>query len=556
MNRFLAAAMLGPLTLNVSSVTAEETCGAPKYTADALEHSLIEDLAGLPLDANRRYHVRALTIYRKDVFDLQDPAENNWLFGAANKYHVDTRESVIRDVIVVAADRTTSFQALEESERILRAKTYIYDARVIANRVCGDEIDVVVVTRDVWTLAPTIAVARTGGQNEFEFGVSDNNLLGTGTWISALYINDLDREGVALAFRDPNLGHSRVSLFAEYRDNDDGYARALEVVRPFYALDAKSTWGVIGRARESHEALFFLSAPFATFERDQQLVEAFWGTSNGIRDGFVNRWRFGYAYDDIRVNQITGPTLPFEDRRLSYPWVGFERIEDKFEKTQNIQRIRGTEDLFLGRQFAARVGYSNEVFGGDASKLVVRGHIRDGVGRNGHIVQYGANLSGVWNFERNEVQDFVSQAWLQYRHRHTDKLSLFASASGFYTRNLPVDRQLLLGGDTGLRGYPNRYQLGDRSVLVTLEERYFSDIYLFRMVRVGAAIFADIGRAWFRGTPKREPLGVLVDVGFGLRFDITRGPRDRIFHLDLAFPLQDGPGISSPQLTFTGKTTL
>ena len=77
MNRLLAAAMLGPLTLNVSSVSAEETCSVPKYTADALEHSLIEDLAGLPLDARLRYHVRELTIYRKDVFDLEDPAENN-----------------------------------------------------------------------------------------------------------------------------------------------------------------------------------------------------------------------------------------------------------------------------------------------------------------------------------------------------------------------------------------------------------------------------------------------------------------------------------------------
>ena len=51
--------------------------------------------------------------------------------------------------------------------------------------------------------------------------------------------------------------------------------------------------------------------------------------------------------------------------------------------------------------------------------------------------------------------------------------------------------QLLLGGDNGLRGYPLRYQSGDRRALFTIEERAYTDWYPFRLVRVGGAVFYD-----------------------------------------------------------------
>ena len=122
-------------------------------------------------------------------------------------------------------------------------------------------------------------------------------------------------------------------------------------------------------------------------------------------------------------------------------------------------------------------------------------------------------------------------------------------------RNLPTDMQLLGGGDTGLRGYPSRYQWGNRSWLASIEQRYFSDVYFARIVRVGVAAFFDAGRTWFAGS-SGAGYDTLADVGFGFRFESTRTRQDRVLHLDFAFPLVDGPDVQSMQILLVVKERL
>ena len=77
----------------------------------------------------------------------------------------------------------------------MRRKRFLYDGRVIANRQCDGDIDVTVVTRDVWSLLLTSGVTRTGGKQEFEIGASEINLLGTGADLDFEVFNNLDRDG-------------------------------------------------------------------------------------------------------------------------------------------------------------------------------------------------------------------------------------------------------------------------------------------------------------------------------------------------------------------------
>ena len=112
---------------------------------------------------------------------------------------------------------------------------------------------------------------------------------------------------------------------------------------------------------------------------------------------------------------------------------------------------------------------------------------------------------------------------------------------------------MLLGGDTGLRGYPVRYQAGEQRVLLTVEERFFTDWYPWRLVRVGYAVFADAGQV--RGQdPRATPsLGTLYDVGIGLRLSSPRASGHSIVHVDLAFPLNGDPSIDKVQLIVETK---
>ena len=85
-------------------------------------------------------------------------------------------------------------------------------------------------------------------------------------------------------------------------------------------------------------------------------------------------------------------------------------------------------------------------------------------------------------------------------------------------------------------------------MLFSLEERYFSDIYIARIVRLGFAAFFDAGRTWFSDNPDDHGYGALADVGFGLRFESTRTRQDRVLHVDFAFPLVDGPDVDTMQI--------
>jgi hypothetical protein len=130
----------------------------------------------------------------------------------------------------------------------------------------------------------------------------------------------------------------------------------------------------------------------------------------------------------------------------------------------------------------------------------------------------------------------------------------YASVSADRISGGGVADQLLLGGTQGLRGYPSRYQAGENRVLATVERRFYSDWYPFRLARVGGAIFADSGRAW--GGPNQNLLngGWLSDMGVGLRIAVDRAAFNNVLHIDLAAPLDRPAGKRAVQ--FLVKTEI
>jgi hemolysin activation/secretion protein len=130
----------------------------------------------------------------------------------------------------------------------------------------------------------------------------------------------------------------------------------------------------------------------------------------------------------------------------------------------------------------------------------------------------------------------------------------FAGFSAGLGQDLDADHELTIGGDTGLRGYPLRYQAGSATALVTLEQRYFSRLRLWQLADVGAAVFFDVGRAWGESPMgPSENLGLLKDVGFGLRLGTSRSALGNVVHIDVAFPLDGGHSIDSVQFLVQTK---
>ena len=478
----------------------------------------------------------------------------------ADRLHADTRHSTIREAMLFRTGQTVTWSAIRESERILRAKPYLFDARILPRRLCGDRLDLDVVARDVWTLLPEADFSRSGGDNSYSYGVTDPNVAGTGRTLTLYYEKDPDRDGTGIYYMNPNVFGSRVVLETLYEDNSDGSHRVVDVGQPFYALDARRSFDVRVETIDVEQGLYVFGDKFAEFAQDFRQVAVRGGFSNGEKAGHAWRWLAGYTYEDRTFSQVQGEVPPDPlpaDRKFGYPWIGFESVEDQFDTSHDVDRIHRIEDLNFGRRYSMLLGYSTSAFGGDdQDRLVFRGDYRDGV-RYGdkHLLFYGAEWESYWNFSTNRSEQAIAKAFANYRQQQTGRFSLAATLEATAVHNLPTDMQLLGGGDTGLRGYPSRYQWGNRSWLASIEERYFTDVYFARIVRVGVAAFFDAGRTWFSGADGAGQ-DELADVGFGFRFESTRTRQDRVLHLDFAFPLVDGPDVQSMQILLVVKRQL
>ncbi len=499
--------------------------------------------------------IRNVELEKANIFDLANPDEDKWLYRMANRFHVITRDSTITNQLLFEPGQPYSKRLVDESARILRQRKYIYDAEIRTTEVESGVVDLAVVTRDVWSLVPEISFSRGGGENKWRAGFEESNLFGRGQALQFTYAEDNERDSRAVSFVDEHVRQSRVALYAKYSDNSDGETQFLSVARPFYALDARWTAGGTLFSDTRETPLYVSGDEVAEFGHEREFVSLFGGWSRGLRGRFARRFTYGVTYDDNQFSPVAVPTLTTllpEDRKLVYPFVGFELVEDEFVTSQNKDQISRTEDFLMGRRVTASIGWSDESLSATRDALVYAMSASQGFGRLGeHALLLSLQARG--RLESGNSRN--AQFWLsaRYYRRQSDKRLLFASISGSAGHALDIDNPVFVGGRSGLRGYPINYQNGDSSLVATLEQRYFTDWYPWRLFRIGGALFVDVGRAWGPNPVGPERREWLANVGVGLRLAPTRFSSTKIFHLDIAVPLTDDDTIDSVQISFRAK---
>jgi hypothetical protein len=494
-------------------------------------------------------------IYNENIFDLEDPKENKALYRLANKLHIRTQPKVIRQQLLFKSGDPYSQRLVDESARILRSARYLYDATVRPVAFKDGRVDIAVTTRDVWTLNPGISFSRKGGESTTGIELEELNLLGTGTDLELSRVSGVDRDSTMIEYKDRHVFDSWVRVRTAFADLSDGEYKALEVERPFYSLDTRWTAGVFLADDEHIEPLYDLGKVVEEFGSRRQFASATWGWSDGLRDGWVRRWRIGATYDDSVFSELPGstpPTLLPADRKLVYPWLSYELLQDDYDKFRNHDQIGRTEDFHLGARFSALLGFADRAYGADRSAFIFSAGVSHGSGSaDRSALLLSSSLTG--RVEGGELRNTVLGAAARYYVRQSERRLFFTTLEAAAGRELDLDTQILLGGDNGLRGYPLRYQGGEARALLTVEQRYFTNWYPFRLVRVGAAAFFDIGRTWGESPVSTPSRGLLKDVGIGLRLGNSRSGLGNIIHIDLAFPLDGDSTIDDMQFLVETK---
>ncbi|MCB1611777.1 MAG: BamA/TamA family outer membrane protein [Xanthomonadales bacterium] len=492
-----------------------------------------------------------IRIYAGDVFDLEQPEENRFLYRLANRWHVETREGTIERLLLFKVGDPYTEQAVTESERLLRSRRAFFDARIRPVRMKRGKVIVEVRTRDIWSLRPALQFGRSGGRNRASVGFEELNFLGLGMQLSLGYSSDKDRDSRFAAFRAPQIGRARWELNVVAANNSDGHEYRLGLARPFFALDTRWSAGFDLLDDERREQRYRYGETIDRYLDDQRGFNIQAGWSPGLIGDLTQRFTFGAALEEHRFSAVApidgiGTTLLPEDRKLIYPWIGYELIQNRFVVEQNRDQMGRAEDILLGWHASARLGLAAGAFGADRRAWIYRGALSYGDRPNDtQSWLVSSEFSG--RYENGGSAGTLSTIDARYDHRFNAFTTTHVRVRGDIGQNLDLDQPLALGGDNGLRGYPYRYANGERSALVTLEQRFYTDWYPFRLFRVGGAVFMDAGRVWGDTPEGPDNLGVLKDIGFGLRLANTRSGLGRVIHIDIAHPLDGGADISKLQ---------
>jgi hypothetical protein len=496
--------------------------------------------------------IATIRIDRSDVFEESDEDQGHFPYRLANRLHIETREHIIRRELLFTEGSPADPDVLYESERNLRRLSYLHDnAQIEAVPRPDGMVDVVVRVRDIWTTRPEISLKHEGGTTTGRLSFVEGNVLGFGKTAGVSFRKELDRNSGGVLYRDPRLLGTRWTLQAEYFDRSDGLTYLLDARRPFYSLLTRDAGGAAG----SH------FSQVTTLQKDgddepgfrQRHTEVQVHAGRALRAGYdrVGRivWRLKIEDDRFDLEPGEAPladpqqcpvggagcaSLP-ADRRHRILEAEYQSLDVDFVKARFLDKFDRTQDVNLGRDWAVSFGISPRALGDDHSRIFFSGRYERWFRPSAaSFSRARAFTSG--RFLAGAGQNVITGLDLTHYYLGLPRQTVVLHLGQTWGHNLDLDRQLLLGAESGLRGYDNRRFDGNKSLLFNAEDRVYLVFDWLRLLSIGLAGFADAGYVWRAGDG--QDLGDLVaDVGVGLRFDLTRGSTGTIIRLDYAYPV-------------------
>lgn len=514
--------------------------------------------------------IRSIKVQVRPVFDDEG---QGLFYNAVNKLKIETREVVVRRELFFAEGEEYNDFKVRESERELRSLRFLRNVS-IRGVPDGDVVDIIVTVQDTWTLVPQVSFSSGGGTSDRSIGIAESNILGYGKRIEFLNREKDGRSIIETVWDDPRVFGSRNRFLIGYFDRDDGERALLSMGRPFRTLITPSAWSVEAETADVVGRLWQYGDERFIYRRNATDLRARYTIAKGVASSLITRYSLGggvlheefsladsrdYEILDIDPSSVSqDPALLAHDRRYVGPSFGYQSIQPDYISLAYIDRFQRVEDYNLGHETSVDIFVAPSILGSDGSQLMLNANrstgwrfspysfarIEGGVG--GRI-----NRSGIENsLIRGEAKYYNVLGSLFWHDLFLGKHTLAANLYLDYGIELDRDREFLVGGEEGLRGYEARAFSGDKRIGLNLENRVHFVDDLFRLVSLGAAAFVDVGGA------TRESFGTLLqdriysNVGVGLRVGFPRSSGGAILRFDVAVPLRDGPdgtGAFEPQ---------
>lgn len=493
--------------------------------------------------------IRNIEYNTMPVFDEDDPDENNALYLFFNKLHVNTRPKVVATQILFNEGDSLDVKKIEESERILRKRAYLTNAYIVPVRVCADQVDLMVVTQDSWALEPQFSLSKESEGTNSGFAIADGNIFGSGNSLTVGYEQTTERNLVSYDFKSPHVLNSQIATRLYYADTSDGRDMIVDVSHPFYSLATPWSAGMYTQDLTLDQPIRHMDEQINEFNHQSMHNQIYFGRATDVKETHTQRWLIGFANEEHNFFSTEDTLQPIpEDRKAIYAWVEYQYLENRFGVFKNIYQIQRPEDVPIGNNLSLRFGYGGTGLDNpdDVYRLIADYTYTRDIDEQ-HILETAVNFDGTYHTLMEKGNSRIVGTSLAYHYFEDEKRRWYLRLHYQAGRDLAQYEELTVGDITGLRGYPTDYQRGDKRYVLTIERRYFSDVHIFNLLRVGAVAFFDMGKAW--GLEQYADSPLLTNVGVGLRFSSSKVKIGNVVRVDIATPTSAKKGLDEYQLT-------
>lgn len=508
--------------------------------------------------------IGSIRIETVEIFDPSIPDENRRAYRLVNHLHIKTREQTVHNQLLFAVGEPLVESRLEDTERNLRALPFIQEASISVENVENGQAAILVRTQDNWTTRLGARFGSAGGKSTGGISLSELNFLGMGKRIELDYRNTLDRTSRELTYQDPNLLGSRYRVKLTHQESSDGQGDDGSFQLPWYSLETPLAWGIDGTRNSNRFSLYQAGDVLAKFDHDARDAEGWIGLASHYRRTSVERWTFGFQYDENKYTPTEDLPKNFPDEKIpdsdtsSGPFFEYSRIRRAFIKVRYFERFSRWEDYNLGGNLTLHFQLSRIGLGATRNEFIY-----------GLTYSRGATMSPVSYLLGNasikgrtgDRDSGTGHVDLTHYYTAWPRQTFVFKISGDRIVNQSSTNLLLLGGETGLRGYKVRRFDGPNRFLVNLEDRVHFEREYFKLLRLGLAFFLDVGNAWGgeRSEEQRvcdfDPMtgkksceqrivnvdnnfgNLKADVGFAILGDVVRASAAGFVRLNIAYPV-------------------
>jgi hypothetical protein len=486
-----------------------------------------------------------------------------------NSLHVLTKGWIIeRELLLHEGDRYVQV-IVDETARNMRARMPVQVSLVVIVPVQSEEedtVDLLVITKDIWSLRLSTDISGTaGGIENLLLVPQETNFLGLHHTVQTRFQLQPETYTLGVGYKVPRFGYSWIGAAAsasvtinKRESSPEGSAGGISVGQGLYSTRTDWAWDAdvsyaVGVARRYSNAQVFLFDSRRTPERERirfqyksRSVNASASLTRSFGWAFKNNFSLGFnasaadyslfeqdlvGVNPLAVQDFTNRVLPTGESRV-YPSLSWSTFTTNFLRTLDINTLALQEDYRLGHSASVTVYPVTRALGSTRDFIGVSG-------RAGYTVAIGDGIAGASASTFFEDQDgLVTDASVggsfgaaTPRFR-IGRIVMNASFNNRYRNYL--NARTFIGGEDRLRGYPTAYFFGKDTVFYNIE--YRSRAIEVLKAAVGGVVFYDAGDA----APGFDKIRPKQSVGFGVRALLPQINR-LVFRLDVAFPMNRGP---------------